>query len=223
MTRYGFREALGAFFHADTNTLRRWLPAGLSPLEAQPGHALIAVTAFDFTESEVGAYGELVISVLVPPFATRGSPLPHAATFPVVLATTTASSRAHASERWLLPEHERCLDIEFRRDGQQRSVHVHDRGELVLTLSVKRSAGVPSDRLYQVFSARDGQLHRVNLHILGDLDEHQDETGRLQLYAHPITSRIESALLDDRPIVEQSIESGEQQFSDLVSHKWEQS
>ena len=71
MTRYRFREALGAFFHADTRALSSLLPAGLRPLEARPGHAVLAVTAFDFVESEVGAYGELVISVLVPPEGWR--------------------------------------------------------------------------------------------------------------------------------------------------------
>ena len=47
------------------------------------------MSAFDFTESEVGPYGELVISILVPPFALTSAELPQAAIFPIAICTTT--------------------------------------------------------------------------------------------------------------------------------------
>jgi hypothetical protein len=221
MTRYGFRQALGGFFLAHASKLQALLPSGLHPLDVRPAHGVLAVTAFDFVQSEVGAYGELVLSVLVPPFAHRGNPLPHAAWFPVALATTTPASRAHASERWLLPDHEKCLEIEFLREGSRRSVVVRDSSEPVLTLDVERRRPAPATRLYQAFSAKQDRLHRVNLHISGELDEHQDETGRLELHPHAFTTRIGDILIDDAPIAEQSMESGEQRFADLELHKLE--
>jgi Acetoacetate decarboxylase (ADC) len=218
MTRYGFRQALGAFFLADSAQLRKLLPAALHVLEARPGHAVLAVTAFDFVESEVGPYGELVLSVLVSPFAGRGNALPHAASFPIALATTSVASRAHAAQRWLLPEYERCFEIDFSRDGAHHKVTVRDQDKLVLTLSVERRHPVPTTRLYQVFSARENRVHRVNLHILGNLDEHQEETGLLELPPHSFTSHVSTTLLDDSPFTEQSMDHGEQQFAELVPH-----
>src|SRR5688572_18931723 len=102
MTRYGFCRARGAFFHAHAARLAALLPVGLHPLESHPELGVLALTVFDFDESEVGHYRELVVSVMTVPWAARGEPLPDAAFFPVLLATTTDSSRAHAAARWKL-------------------------------------------------------------------------------------------------------------------------
>lgn len=218
MTRYGFRQAIGAFFLADSDVLRGLLPSGLQPLEARPGLGVLAVTAFDFTESEVGAYGELVMSVLVPPFANRGADLPEAATFPFALGTTTPASRAHAAERWYLPEHPGCFDIAFSGDADTRRVQVTEAGAPVLDLVVgRRSAGVRT-RLYQCFSARDGHVHRVDLQIRSNVNEHEEESGRLVLHPHVLCDRVAGALFDEVPIREQSSDSGQQTFAELVSH-----
>jgi hypothetical protein len=219
MIRYAFRQVIGAFFFADASALRTWLPRGLTPFEMCPGHAMLAVTIFDFVESEVGPYGELVVSVLVPPFAGRGTELPHAASFPVALATTTSASRAHAFERWFLPRHERCMQMEFVQHGKRRSVNVRDAGEPVLTLSVEHGNTTPSARLYQVFSVRDGRIYRVNVRVSGELDEHQDESGHLELHSHALGKRIADALLDEHPVMEQSMGAGEElRIGDLVPH-----
>lgn len=219
MSRYAFRRSLGAFFFAKAEFVRTWLPRGLTPFEMCPGHALLAITAFDFIESEVGPYGELVVSVLVAPFASRGDELPHAASYPVMLATTTAQSRAHASEQWYLPRHERCMEMHFVEQNGRRTVHVLDAGEQVLSLSVQYRKTAASVRLYQVFSSRDGVIHRVNVRISGELDEHQDESGELQLQAHPWARRIADVLLDEQPMMEQSMDVGEEErIGDLVPH-----
>jgi hypothetical protein len=218
MTRYGFSRAMAAFFLADSRTVSSWLPEGLHPSEARPGHAVVAVTAFDFVESEVGAYGELVLSAMVRPFARSGDPLPHAATFPIVLATTSEASRIHATERWCLPQHSRCLDIVFGSDGTQRTVTVHDGDTHVLTLTVSHLHPETQTRLYQAFSKSDAGVHRVNLDISGEFAEHQDQTGRLELSTHPLIAEFEEAILDDDPYLEQSMAVGEQRFGDLTLH-----
>lgn len=224
MSRYVFRQSLGAFFLAEAEVVRTWLPRSLTPFEMCPGHAMLAVTAFDFSESEVGPYGELVVSVLVAPFASRGSELPHAASYPVLLATTTAESRAHASEHWYLPRHERCMEMSFAEREGRRSVDVLDAGERVLSLSVLHGKTAPSVRLYQVFSARNGVTHRVNVRISGELVEHQDESGELHLHDHPWARRIAGVLLDERPMMEQSMDPGEEErIGELVPHLMEAS
>src|SRR5690606_31886893 len=126
VTRYGFTRALGGFFHADATRLARLLPGGLRPLESHPDLGVLALTVFDFDESEVGRYRELVVSAMVPPWAPRGEPLPDAALFPILLATTTDRSRAHAALRWKLPELDRCLAIEFDGSAELERVRVGD-------------------------------------------------------------------------------------------------
>ena len=218
MTRYKFHRALGAFFLGNSQVVRSWLPAGLHPNEAHPGHAVIAVSAFDFSESEVGAYGELVLSAIVRPFAQPGDPLPHAATFPIALATTTEASRQHATERWCLPKHTHCIDVAFDEDGDDRTVTVQDGGKHVLTLTVSHQHSNHQKRLYQAFAVGDQGVCRVNLDILGEFSEHQDQTGHLELSDNPLTQAFGSALAMDEPYLEQSVGEGEQQFGNLTPH-----
>lgn len=75
MTRYGFQQAVSAFFLADIEAMRKFLPQRLTPIEVRPGHGILAITAFDFIESEVGAYCAFVVSVVLPPFAAKGHDL----------------------------------------------------------------------------------------------------------------------------------------------------
>ncbi len=218
MTRYGFRRALGGFFSADTSALRRHLPGGLWPVEVHPGQSVVAVTLFDFVESEVGGYGELVISAVVPPFAPRGETLPDAAFFPLALATTTPASRRHAAERWRLPEHPTCVDIRFAcRDDEVEAV-VEEGGRALLGLRVGRTRPAPTSRVYQCFSRDAESVFRVPIRIEGPLDEHEEDRGEIELADHPLTSFFAEMLDDPHPFREQSMGAGEQRFGELMPH-----
>ena len=222
MTRYGFRLALGAFFHAETETLLKQLPAALHPVETHPGIAVVAVTVFDFDRSEVGAYGELVVSAVVAPYLGEGLALPDAALFPLMLATTTPESRTHAAERWHLPHFDRCVSIAFDEGRPSslgpRSVEVHDRDELVLRLEVEAQAREQATRHYQCFSASPDAIHRVEIDIGGPLTEHEDERGQLSLGASPLGAAIAALIDDPLPLREQVMDAGEQRFGSLVRH-----
>ena len=61
-THYGFKNCLGGFFEMSTANARRILPQHLQPIEAQHTRSVLAVMAFEFNASEVGAYDELVLS-----------------------------------------------------------------------------------------------------------------------------------------------------------------
>lgn len=218
MSRYGFRSALGGFFHANASRAKAALPDGLIPLESHPGLAVLGVTVFDFDESEVGPYQELVASIVVPAWAPRGESLPHAAFFPVLLATSTQASRLHAAERWRLPKLDRCLTIELDRTSDERVAIVRDQGQTVLRLRVTSTKSVASQRSYQCFAADDGQLHRVTLDIQGALSEHEDEGGEIEFGNHPIVASLVQMLDDPVPFREQSMDVGEQRFGELVRH-----
>jgi hypothetical protein len=218
MTRYGFSRAFGGFFHADAARLAALLPAGVHPFESHPGLGVLALTVFDFDASEVGSYRELVASVMVPPWAPRGEALPDAAFFPVLLATTTDRSRAHAAQRWKLPELDRCLAIEVvASDGIARVEVVDDRRAL-LRLTVGLALPAASRRFYQCFSRDAEQLHRVGIEIAGPLSEHEDERGELELCEHPLADWLGGLIDDPIPFREQSMGAGEQRFGSLVAH-----
>ena len=81
ITRYGYRDAISGFFEFPTENARRVLPKGFEPVEVHHGTSILAVTVFDFHESEVGEYGEVVYAVIVPPLV-RDTRLPKSAFFP---------------------------------------------------------------------------------------------------------------------------------------------
>ena len=73
--KYHFRHAIGGFFEFPTANARKILPPHLHPVEPHHGQSVLSVMAFDFHESMVGEYGELILSVLVMPRVAPGSPL----------------------------------------------------------------------------------------------------------------------------------------------------
>ena len=76
LTRYGYSNAISGFFEFPTENARRILPRHLEPAELHHGSSIFSMTVFDFTESEVGSYGEVVMSVIVSPLVKPGEKLP---------------------------------------------------------------------------------------------------------------------------------------------------
>ena len=115
LTRYGFRDAISGFFEFPTENARRILPAHLEPVELHHGSSIFSMTAFDFTESMVGPYGEVVMSVIVAPLVKPGERLPKSAFYPYLVGTTTKAAREHAIERWHLPHWMEDVEMALRR------------------------------------------------------------------------------------------------------------
>ena len=113
LTRYGYRNAISGFFEFPTENARRILPRHLEPVELHHGTSIFSMTAFDFNESMVGEYGEVVMSVIVSPLVKPGERLPKSAFYPYLVATTTKAAREHAIERWHLPHWMADVEIEF--------------------------------------------------------------------------------------------------------------
>jgi hypothetical protein len=218
MTRYGFQQAVSAFFLADIEAMRKFLPQRLTPIEVRPGHGILAITAFDFIESEVGAYCAFVVSVVLPPFAAKGHDLPQFSSFPIILSTSTPASRIHATEQWHLPQYDSCLDIRFSEDDKTHKFQLWDGDLQVLELSVERGQRTAGNHLYQCFTSCDGQIFRADVRFIAALDENENETGKLVLCNHPLADRLAGMITDDIPLREQSIGSGEEQFESLILH-----
>ena len=136
LTRYHYSQAVSAFFEFPTSNARLVLPPHLQPLEVQHESSILAITAFDFTDSMVGTYQEIVLSVIVPPLVSPGQGIAKSAFYPFLVGTSSEASREHAIERWHLPHYMRDLDIIFTPlDGRMR-VEVREGDQPVLDMEV---------------------------------------------------------------------------------------
>ena len=95
--QYHFRDAIGGFFEFPTENARALLPSELQPIEPHHGSSVLSVMAFDFHDSPVGEYGELILSIFVSPLVQPGQPMPRAAFYPFKLGTTTRESLSRTS------------------------------------------------------------------------------------------------------------------------------
>lgn len=216
-TYYGFDKCVGAYFEMPTSEARRLLPAHLQPLEKQHERSIFAITAFHFTESEVGAYDEVVLAVIVPPRVEPGKPLPKAAMFPFMVATSTEAARLHAIERWRLPHIMKDLQIEFEEDAGRMQVRVRDDGEPVLDLTVTEYDAVPARNQYCVFTVGDAESYKVNIYMEAPHSEHEEERGELTLYDHPFLAGLDPDDIESFPFREEWYRKGLQTFEELES------
>lgn len=217
LTKYQFDICLGGFFQMSTANARDILPAHLQPVEAQHTRSVLAVLAFQFTESEVGAYDELVMAIITPPRVEPGKPLPKAAFYPFAVATSTEASRAHAIERWHLPHYMENLDFEFSGDGDLRTLFVREGGEPVLDLTISAHEFNDAVNAYHVFTVDQGapQPYKVNVFMRAPHSEHEAERGKLILHEHPMTDLLDRDEVDPTPFREEWYRAGTQTFEEL--------
>lgn len=216
-TYYGFENCVGAYFEMPTSEARKVLPSHLQPLEKQHERSIFAITAFHFTESEVGEYDEVVLAVIVPPIVEPGKPLPKAAMFPFMVATSTEAARQHAIERWRLPHIMKDLDIDFDESDGTMAVKVRDEGEPVLDLVVTEFDSAPSKNQYCVFTVDDDDRFKVNIYMEAPHSEHEEERGELTLYDHPFLAGLDPAEIEPYPFREEWYRAGVQTFEELES------
>ena len=217
-TYYGFRNCVGAFFEMPTADARKLLPSHLEPLEMQHERSILALTCFEFTESEVGHYFEVVLAVIVPPMVESGKPLPKAAFFPFCIGTSSEASRLHAIERWHLPHYMSDLDITMTESTDAMEVTVRDGDTPVLDFIVTRHEYAPTKNLYNAFTVEDGAdgKFKANIYMEAPHSEHEEENGSLTLHEHPMTEGLTIDDVNTYPFREQWYQAGVQTFEPLL-------
>ena len=217
-TRYGFAQVVAAFFEMPTADARKLLPPHLQPLEVQHTRSILAITAFEFTESMVGSYNEIVLSIIVPPRVEVDQLLPKAAFFPFIVGTTTDSSREHAIERWHLPHYMSDLDISMTESGDAMEVTVRDGGTPVLDFTVTKHEYAPTKNLYNAFTVEAGAdaKFKANIYMEAPHSEHEEENGSLTLYEHAMTEGLTIEDVNTYPFREQWYQAGQQTFEPLL-------
>ncbi len=208
---YHYREAVMGFFEFPTTNAARLIPRGLQPVEPRHGLGVLGVTAFEFERSEVGAYREVVLSVLVSPRVLSGEVMPRSAMYPFMVGTSTAAARRHGTEVWKLPHLPGDLEVDFQCGDDRATVVAADGGEPILTLSIVAPPRVPwqaADHRYQTFSRDDSGLYLSTLFMRGTLMESEEERGAIELRAHPFTAGIDLEEVTLTPFREQWMRRG---------------
>ncbi len=217
LTRYGYKHAISGFFEFPTENARRILPSHLEPVELHHGTSIFSMTAFDFTESMVGTYGEVVMSVIVAPLVKPGERLPKSAFYPYLVGTTTRAAREHAIERWHLPHWMEDVQMSFAHEGRRITASVGVGGAPVAEMTISDHSWNPVSHLYQSFMKDEEGAFLANIVMEGSQSEHEEETGRIQLFDHPFNKDLMISEVYEVPFRELWMRDGQQTFDPLVT------
>jgi hypothetical protein len=220
--RYHFSQAINCMFELPTEAARKLLPKGVEPVEPNHGASLMGVTLFDFSDSPLGPYQELVFSLYVVPRLGIMEQHPHGAVYPVVVASSSQEARDHAISLWHLPHFEEDIYIEFeeRPDGKgvTGTVYCHQRQPIVSLTVSESGKWNPSFQLYQSFQYDASGAYMGVLDMQGRLSEHEENTGSIHLYhEHRFFDSLDLSALDIIPFREMWMKEGVESYHDLIS------
>jgi Acetoacetate decarboxylase (ADC) len=213
--QYHFRDAIGGFFEFPTENARAILPAELQPIEPHHGSSVLSVMAFDFHDSPVGEYGELILSILVAPRIEAGQPWPRSAFWPFRLGTTTTESREHAIERWHLPHYMQDINIQWDRGDGHITIHATDRGEPIVDMTVTEHEWSTVEHPYQAFMNDDEGAYTSTIEMAGKFSENEEERGGIVIHSQAMTNLLTDWEVDVTPFRELWMRNGLQTFHPL--------
>jgi hypothetical protein len=216
LTRYGYRNAISGFFEFPSENARRILPKGVEPVEVHHGTSVLNVSVFDFHESEVGEYGEVVYAVLVPPYVRGNGRLAKGAFFPWQVATTTRAAREHAIERWHLPHWMDDVEVAFEPGDRKLTARVRAEGSPAVELTITDHSWTPVSQLFQSLQQDEGGRYLANIVFHREQSEHEEETGRIKLHDHAFNKNVVIPDVYEEPFREMWMRSGVQLFDPLV-------
>jgi hypothetical protein len=240
---YPFTRAINGCFEVPTSVGQQLIGGALRPVEASYGRSVLAVTLFEFSDSPVGPYQELVFSLFVAPrlgvsarqsgpVAGRREPLhrpdrdraclrhPHAAVCPIRIASTHDAARRHAIDLWHLPHFMEDIWIDFAESEDRRWMRgtVWSGGEdRILELTVSHSGRwSPTSQLYQSFQRDTSGAYMGVLTMEGELSEHEERTGRAEFDRHPFFEGIDLSQIEPEPIREMWMRNGVESYLSIA-------
>ena len=213
--QYHYRDAIGGFFEFPTDNARALLPQDLQPIEPHHGSSVLSVMAFDFHDSPVGSYGELILSILTAPRVEPGQPWPRSAFFPFRLATTTRESREHAIERWHLPHYMKDIDLRWDRGDGHITIHATERGQPIVDMTITEFEWSRVEHRYQAFMHDEEGFYSSTIVMAGQFSENEEEKGGIVIHTQAMTELLEDWELTTTPFRELWMKNGVQTFHPL--------
>ncbi|HZE03886.1 MAG TPA: acetoacetate decarboxylase family protein [Solirubrobacteraceae bacterium] len=211
-----------AVFAARLGGLRALMPdPRFAPARLCPGIGAVAVSCFEYRDTDIGPYNELAISIVLndPPFSSN---LPGRAVAAGIrrrqlhawvhhLPVTTEIARAGGVELYNYPKFIAAID--FDRTGELSTCRLAEGDEHILTLSGARIPAPRADQV-QLFSHlwmdRQPQSSEFKINALESGRSPRPGAARLALGSrHPIALELDSLLLSRRSIYYESFEKFE--------------
>jgi hypothetical protein len=213
--QYHFRTAVGGFFEIPTANAVKILPAHLQPVEPHHGQSVLSVMAFDFHESMVGAYGELIMSVHVAPRIAPGDKLPRAAFYPYLLGTTTKASREHAIARWHLPHFMQDIELSFDRGPHDIRIAAAQGGKPILDMHLTDYEWENVTHRYQCLMHDAAGSYMSTIMMEAPFSESEEEKGSVVVHDHPFNAALDRGGINTTPFREMWMKDGLQTFHPL--------
>jgi hypothetical protein len=205
--------ATSAVFPARLGALRRLMPdPRLCPARLAPGLGAVAITCFEYRDTDIGPYNELAISVVLnePWFLPN---LPGLALISSLrrrqlhawvhhLPVTTEIARAGGVDFYNYPKF--IAGIDFDESDERRTCRLSEGAEHILTLSGKRIPA-PRSEEFQLFSHlwmdRQPQSSEFKINAIEMGVSLSPSAATLKLgERHPIARELAGLLLSRRPI-----------------------
>ena len=213
-----YADAVSGYFEFPTENARRLIPGHLEPFEVHHGSSIFSMTVLDMPQSPVGSYRQVVMAVAVVPYVKgdAGERLPKVAVYPYLVGTSAAMPRQIASSMFHLPHWTDDLTIDLAREGKSITAKVAAGAEPVAEMTISEYEWERTEYLYQTFMKDASGSYRANIHVQGEISEHEEETGRLVLHDHPFNSGLMIADVYDVPFREVWTRNAVQRFDPLV-------
>lgn len=198
-----------------TANARRILPPHLQPIELRPQRSILSVSTFHFSESAVGPYAQLVISIVVPPVIESWRQCPKAGFYPFLAAASSDEARRYLGAVRRIPTWAHTISAQFIERADRIRVRITAQGQPVVDVTVTEHVWQPSSHLLQTHMTQGERRFRADLHIAGRYTMHEHEEGMMTLSAHPMTAAIERDELSPTPFREHWLKQGTERFEPI--------
>jgi hypothetical protein len=107
------------------------------------------------------------------------------------------------------------IGVSFEQSNGKIDIRVHEDKRPILDLSVAEHGWSDVNHLYQAFMRDASGAYKVNIHMEGRFTEHEEETGHLKLYDHPMCEGLRPGEIETYPFRELWMQNGVQTFEEL--------
>jgi hypothetical protein len=186
-----------AVYTADFHAARALIPSvRLDPVKIWPGRTAAALMAYNYLDTDIGAYGEFAVAI--PCFChDQGQRL--FGFFVQRLPVTTQIALDYGVKLWGYPKF--LSEMEFKNDPTSRSLKLTAEGQLILELSISKSGiGVPWTVPTKTFTIRNNEIIFTEITTSGITRGMPQALARLNLGAHPMAQELAGMRLGARPL-----------------------
>ncbi len=217
-TNYQFKNILNCLLEIETIYVNKLVPKNIYPLEIQPNLSLISIIGFDFQETPIGNYQEVIIGVVIQPYLLKKGDIPKSAIFPINIATNTDNSKIHAISNYKLPHYMKNIEIDFDIDASKKKLICKENNDVFMNIELDiNDKHDKSQEYHQSFVFDNNKLFLSNININSLMAESQDGRGNVFFNKHSFFKDIEIDEINNIPYLERHAYNGIETMSSLIS------